>query len=193
MLFRCNRGKRIIVDDSLTRKDVKDGMLLPDANKYKKKNKCFKCGRIKLQMTSIAGRMYCCECSSELIEKVSFFREAREMAEGLSKEQLIGYYMAELETCCECEEKLKVSEKTNTKIMDYVVDLEKQLAEKEKDKISFALKQFKKLKKSLRDKVCLMKNDEHCYPQNAIHWQDVVAIIGNQIKELTHQPEDKGE
>ena len=28
------------------------------------------------------------------------------------------------------------------------------------------------------------ENDEHCYPQNAIHWQDVVAIIDNQIASL---------
>lgn len=45
---------------------------------------------------------------SNLHDKEAFFKEAREMAEGLSKEQLIGYYMAELETCCEVEEELKV-------------------------------------------------------------------------------------
>lgn len=55
---------------------------------------------------------------------------------------------------------------------------------KHQDKISFAVEQFQELKKSLRDKVCLMENDEHCYPQNAIHWQDIVAIIVNKIKQL---------
>ena len=29
-----------------------------------------------------------------------------------------------------------------------------------------------------------MGNDIYCYLQNAIHWQDVVAIIDNQIAEL---------
>ena len=44
---------------------------------------------------------------SNLHDKEAFFKEAREMAEGLTREQLIGYYMAELKTCCEVEEELK--------------------------------------------------------------------------------------
>ena len=52
------------------------------------------------------------------------------------------------------------------------------------DKISFCIEKFQETKKSLRDKVCLMENDEHYYLQNAIHWQDVVAIIDNKINEL---------
>ena len=52
------------------------------------------------------------------------------------------------------------------------------------DKISFCIEKFQETKKSLRDKVCLMGNDTHYYLQNAIHWQDVVAIIDNQIEEL---------
>ena len=58
------------------------------------------------------------------------------------------------------------------------------------DKISFCIEKFQETKKSLRDKVCLMENDEHCYPQNAIHWQDVVAIIDNQINKLKGKVED---
>ena len=52
------------------------------------------------------------------------------------------------------------------------------------DKISFCIEKIQEIKNSLRDKVCLMGNDTHCYLQNAIHWQDVVAIIDNQIEEL---------
>ena len=52
------------------------------------------------------------------------------------------------------------------------------------DKISFCIEKFQETKKSLRDKVCLMGNDTHCYLQHAIHWQDVVAIIDNQIASL---------
>ena len=65
-----------------------------------------------------------------------------------------------------------------------VADLEKQIDKDDQDKISFAVEKIQDLKKNLRDKVCLMENDEHCYPQNAIHWQDVVALIDNQIKQL---------
>ena len=45
---------------------------------------------------------------SDLHDKEAFFKNAREIAEGLSKKQLIEYYIAELETCCEVEEELKV-------------------------------------------------------------------------------------
>ena len=58
--------------------------------------------------------------------------------------------------------------------------------QQEQAKIEFVVDKIQELKKSLRDKVCLMENDEHCYPQNAIHWQDVVSIIDNQIQQLTH-------
>ena len=73
-------------------------------------------------------------------------------------------------------------------------ELKQQLAEKErkikglglysKNVIDYAIEKLQETKKDLRDKVCLMENDEHCYPQNAIHWQDVVAIIDNQTKKL---------
>ena len=33
------------------------------------------------------------------------------------------------------------------------------------------------IKVRLREKVTKMEDDTHCYPQNAIHWQDVVAIL----------------
>ena len=99
--------------------------------------------------------------------------------------------------------------KTNyTKLNKKYQEIKKQLAEKERqvkklnneaqkyfedaycndsiyqDKISFCIEKIQEIKNSLRDKVCLMGNDTHYYLQNAIHWQDVVAIIDNQIEEL---------
>ena len=99
--------------------------------------------------------------------------------------------------------------KTNyTKLNKRYQELKQQLAEKERqvkklnleaqkyyedaycndfhnqDKISFCIEKFQETKKSLRDKVCLMRNDTHFYSQNAVHWQDVVAIIDNQIASL---------
>ena len=37
---------------------------------------------------------------------------------------------------------------------------------------------IKKIKTALRDKIIQMEDNTHCYPQSAIHWQDVVAILG---------------
>ena len=111
--------------------------------------------------------------------------------------------------CNKCyDEMFKSSDTIIRSFINKISDLEAKLAEKERqvkklnneaqkyfedaycndsiyqDKISFCIEKFQKTKKSLRDKVCLMENDEHYYPQNAIHCQDVVAIIDNKINEL---------
>lgn len=36
---------------------------------------------------------------------------------------------------------------------------------------------IKKIKFALRKQVCQMRDDKHCYPQNVVCWQDVVAIL----------------
>ena len=40
------------------------------------------------------------------------------------------------------------------------------------------------LKLSLRDRVCFMENSEHCFPQNAVLWSDIVSIIDKRVKDL---------
>lgn len=100
------------------------------------------------------------------------------------------------------DKEIKENYKNYNKLVEEYNELKQQLAEKKQelkialedfndiqkvfnqDNISFAVKKIQELKKSLRDKVCLMENDEHCYPQNAVHWQDVVALIDNQIKSI---------
>ena len=81
-------------------------------------------------------------------------------------------------------EKEETIEKINKEFVQAVKDWKSLVESKNQEKISFAVEKLQETKKSLRDKVCLMKNDEHYYPQNAIHWQDVVAIIDNQIASL---------
>lgn len=39
------------------------------------------------------------------------------------------------------------------------------------------------IKVALREKLIKMEEDTHCYPQNSILWQDVVAILEKKIKE----------
>ena len=81
-------------------------------------------------------------------------------------------------------EKLDLIVRSNQELEKENQQLNEELEKPIQDKISFAVEKIQDLKKSLRNKVCLMENDEHCYPQNAIHWQDVVALIDNQIKQL---------
>ena len=40
------------------------------------------------------------------------------------------------------------------------------------------------IKEALREKLIKVTDDAHFYSQNAVHWQDVVAIIDNQIASL---------
>ena len=59
------------------------------------------------------------------------------------------------------------------------------LKNKERKKAKqFAIKKLEELKKQLRDRVVLYSNDEHCYLQKGVSWEDVVVIIGKQIKSL---------
>lgn len=85
---------------------------------------------------------------------------------------------------------------------EYIQRLQKQLVEKEKEifakkvsmealttsakkyQISFAVEKLQQLKRRLRNQVCLMESNEHCYPQNTVCWQDVVQIISAEIKEI---------
>lgn len=78
---------------------------------------------------------------SNLHDKEAFFKKAREMAEGLTREQLIGYYMNELETCCEVEEELKEKKifagidgylEAQKEYQSQIADLEAKLAEKDR-------------------------------------------------------------
>lgn len=52
------------------------------------------------------------------------------------------------------------------------------------DKKEFAIRKIQGLKKELRKQLCFMEDGTHCYPQRAITWQDIVAIIDKQISEL---------
>lgn len=36
---------------------------------------------------------------------------------------------------------------------------------------------IKRIKLAIRKQVHLMEDSEHCYPQNAVYWQDIVAIL----------------
>lgn len=52
------------------------------------------------------------------------------------------------------------------------------------EKINFTIDALYELKSNLRKRVRLMNNDEHCYSQNAVLWDDIVMNIMNQIEQL---------
>ena len=134
---------------------------------------CDVCGREVKGYTWVNGMKFCAKCYRE-----TFGNNTSQFVDLLNKEMYelkIAYLEAKL------AEKEKEYKESVEKILS---SRDKFILEYTQDKISFAVEKIQELKKSLRDKVCLMENDEHCYPQNAVHWQDVVALIDNQIKEL---------
>lgn len=52
------------------------------------------------------------------------------------------------------------------------------------EKINFTIEALNQLKVNLRKRVRLMDNNEHCYSQNAVLWDDIVMNIMNQIEQL---------
>lgn len=147
-------------------------------------NKCFKCGELKPPMTSIAGCTYCSMCYAELTDKEAFFKKAREMAEGLTREQLIGYYMAELETCCEVEEKLIMAEKA----LDKIADLEAKLAEKEKEIENLNTRIFlSQLQSPEEQRLKIIGNSCCQYNPN----QDKISFAIEKLKEMKKLFEEK--
>ncbi len=101
-------------------------------------------------------------------------------------------------------------------IADFILDLQQQLAEKDKEieelnktlemckhierydigemflknakliieKRQFAIQELEKVKVNLKDRISMMKNEEHSYLQKVVAWYDICDQINQQIKEL---------
>lgn len=76
------------------------------------------------------------------------------------------------------------------KFTDYVpidcplqsINIEKILIENEELKFKLKIQPreiVEKIKQKLREQVTEMSDNEHCYLQKAVHWQDIVEVLGN--------------
>ena len=94
-----------------------------------------------------------------------------------------------------CAEKDKEIEKLKTKqkpiVMHSKEDYFKRcnFLEEENIKLQFAqtqlaIQELEKVKVSLKDRISMMKNEEHSYLQKVVTWHDICDQINNQIKEL---------
>lgn len=55
---------------------------------------------------------------------------------------------------------------------------------KKYDQTQLAIQELEKVKFNLKDKISMMKNEEHSYLQKVVIWYDICDQINNQIKEL---------
>ena len=132
---------------------------------------CDVCNRENVGITWVNGMKFCAKCYQETFGETDKDRKIADLeAKLVEKEKEIAYMT-------------KQAKKFNNEAQKYYEDAYCNESIYQ-DKISFCIEKIQETKKSLRNKVCLMGNDTHCYLQNAIHWQDVVAIIDNQIAEL---------
>lgn len=52
------------------------------------------------------------------------------------------------------------------------------------EKRQFAIQELEKVKVELKDKIKIMNNEEHCYPQKFVKWIDVCDQLNQQINDL---------
>ena len=46
------------------------------------------------------------------------------------------------------------------------------------------MQELEKVKMQLKDKIKMMSNQEHCYQQKVVSWEDICNQINNKIKKL---------
>ena len=57
------------------------------------------------------------------------------------------------------------------------------------EKRQFAIQKLEKVKINLKDRISMMKNEEHSYLQKVVAWRDICDQINQQIKELRGENE----
>lgn len=58
------------------------------------------------------------------------------------------------------------------------------LKEEQSSQTQLAIKELEKVKVNLKDRISMMKNEEHSYLQKVVAWRDICDQINKQIKEL---------
>lgn len=65
-----------------------------------------------------------------------------------------------------------------------IFDLRVQVLQQKQNQTQLTIQELEKVKVSLKDKILMMKNEEHSYLQKVVTWYDICDQINNQIKEL---------
>lgn len=134
---------------------------------------------------------YECECNKQLVELQKQLEEKQNTIDEINKEfvQAVHDWKA---LCAEKDkeiEKLKqqytILENENGKLTTELIMDKYKKAQKE---VSFgkqlAIQELKKVKVNLKDRISMMKNEEHSYLQKVVAWYDICDQINNQIKQL---------
>ena len=64
------------------------------------------------------------------------------------------------------------------------------LKEEQTSQTQLAIQELEKVKVNLKDRISMMKNEEHSYLQKVVTWYDICEQINQQIKELRGENEE---
>ena len=122
---------------------------------------CDVCGRELNGCFIVNGMKFCAKCYQETFGKDNQQNEIQQLKQQLAeKDKEIETQMMSFEK--ECQEYYKSGEY----------------------KRDFAIQELEKVKVNLKDRISMMKNEEHSYLQKVVAWYDICDQINKQIKEL---------
>ena len=120
------------------------------------------------QLEEVEGQYaYECECNKQFVECQNENEKLKAENERLKKYETI-YYMNQLQANNEDINKFKQNE------FQQCINIFELLKENTKQVRKEIVQQ---IKEALREKLIKVTDDAHFYSQNAVHWQDVVAIL----------------
>ena len=159
---------------------------------------CDSCGRELNGCSIVNGMKFCAKCYQETFGKDNQQNEIQQLKQQLEEKDNyhLRYELAGADETItnlkkQIEEKDKEIEKLN-KTLEMCKHIERydigeMFLENAKliiEKRQFAIQELEKVKVSLKDRISMMKNEEHSYLQKVVTWYDICDQINNQIKEL---------
>lgn len=168
---------------------------------------CDSCGRETNGCNIVNGMKFCAKCYQETFGKNNQQNEIQEL-----KQQLEALMLKISKQEVEQHDLPDYCTRTGTDCTNLgkIEELQRQLVKKEKEiedwkqktqtflnRVSeqnyeiannnpkqLAIQELEKVKVNLKDKILMMKNEEHSYLQKVVTWYDICDQINNQIKEL---------
>ena len=171
---------------------------------------CDSCGRETNGITYVNGMKFCAKCYQETFGKDNQQNEIQQLKQQLEEKdkqidiisrdnnsykynideqkRIIDDFAKQLKEKDKEIERLKNLFELNNEVVinqgKEMFDLRVQVLQQKQNQTQLAIQELEKVKVSLKDRISMMKNEEHSYLQKVVTWYDICDQINNQIKEL---------
>lgn len=131
---------------------------------------------------------YECECNMQLVDLQKQLEEKQNTIDEINKEFVQAVH--DWKTLCKKKDKEieKLRKILNFQNINAGIDIKEMWADlfiKQVDKNKqLAIQELEKVKVNLKDRISMMKNEEHSYLQKVVAWYDICEQINKQIKAL---------